>query len=104
MTFVTLHQLETVLDSVLDSNSSQAIGDLIARRVIVDLVQIRTILQKICWTKVAFSGSLLMIPGVLARRAHRHLVSDNLSRVDGQDSLRRVVQLSRSFSLTSCIS
>ena len=33
MTFVTLHQLETVLDSVLDSNSSQAIGDLIARRV-----------------------------------------------------------------------
>jgi len=32
--FVTLHQLETVLDSVLDSNSSQAIGDLIARRVL----------------------------------------------------------------------
>ena len=34
VTFVTLHQLETVLDSVLDSNLSQAIGDLIARRVI----------------------------------------------------------------------
>jgi len=33
VTLVTIYRLETVLDSVLDSNSSQAIGDLFARRV-----------------------------------------------------------------------
>jgi len=33
VTLVTIYRLETVLDSVLDSNSPQAIGDLFARRV-----------------------------------------------------------------------
>ena len=34
MTHVTPHQLETVLDSVLDSNSSHQVGGLLARRVL----------------------------------------------------------------------
>ena len=35
VTNVTRHRLDSVLDSVLDSNSPQPIGDLLARRVTI---------------------------------------------------------------------
>ena len=81
MTFVTLHQLETVLDSVLDSNSSQAIGDLIARRVITAVfTSIRNCdfeksVSCICLLRVMSRRKVVMSGNVLKRTINNRWIN-----------------------------